>query len=207
MIGEQQRGLLFVMVGPGGTGKNTLMNEVMEKQALTQLATATTRAMRDNEREGREHLFVSVERFHEMIENGDLLEYQEVTPGKFYGIPRQSVENPLQQGKSLMADIDVYGAKILRETYPEDTVLIFVTVPGDSVDDQLATLRERMLYRLGNEPTADDIDHITKRLERARTIEMPYAQHCDHILVNDDLNHTADQLENIVQAKFKERQS
>jgi len=207
MIGEQQRGLLFVMIGAGGTGKNTLMNQVMGKQALTQLATATTREIRDNEQEGREHIFVSVERFHEMIENGDLLEYQEVTPGKFYGIPRQSVEVPLRQGRSMMADIDVYGAKVLRETYPDDTVLIFVTAPGDTVDEQLATLRERMLNRLGEEPTPEDIDQITKRLERARTIEMPFAEECDHILVNDDLEETSKQLENIIQDKLKERQS
>ncbi len=206
MIGEKQRGLLFVMVGPGGTGKNTLMNQVMEQQPLTQLATATTRPIRSNEVEGREHHFVTTERFREMIAGGELLEYQEVTPDRFYGIPREGVEDPLKQGKSLIADIDVYGAKILRETYPDDVVLVFVTVPGDTLEEQLQTLRNRMIQRLEREPTAADLDRIAQRLERARTLELPFASECDHILVNDDLEATAQQLEAIIRERLKQRQ-
>jgi len=206
MIGEKQRGLLFVMVGPGGTGKNTLMNQVMEQQPLTQLATATTRPIRSNEVEGREHHFVTTERFREMIAGGELLEYQEVTPDRFYGIPREGVEDPLKQGKSLIADIDVYGAKILRKTYPDDVVLVFVTVPGDTLEEQLQTLRNRMIQRLEREPTAADLDRIAQRLERARTLELPFASECDHILVNDDLEATAQQLEAIIRERLKQRQ-
>ncbi|MCA9915135.1 MAG: hypothetical protein KC496_17390 [Anaerolineae bacterium] len=205
MIGEKQRGLLFVMVGPGGTGKNTLMNEVMEQLSLKQLATATTRPMRPTEEQGREHHFVSPEEFRRMIANNELLEYQEVTTDKFYGIPRSAVKTPLDEGTNLIADIDVLGAKIVRETFPEDVVLIFVTVPGTSLEDQLATLRERMLQRLGHEPTAADIEHIDERLERARTLELPFAKECNYILVNDHLETTAQQLNKIIRQKIQER--
>ena len=94
------RGLFFVFVGPGGTGKNTLMSIIMERHSnIKQLATATTRAMRPNEQHGRERIFVSLKRFREMIAQDELLEYQEVTPGKFYGIPRASVEDVLNDGQ------------------------------------------------------------------------------------------------------------
>src|SRR5688572_24786246 len=116
MMPNTSRGLLFVLVAPGGTGKNTLMNIVMERQPqIKQLATATTRAMRSNEQQGREHEFVSLERFREMIANDELLEHQEVTTGLFYGIIRHTVEHRLKSGQHLIADIEVYGAKILRE--------------------------------------------------------------------------------------------
>lgn len=199
-------GLLFVMVGPGGAGKNALMNAVMARQSqLSQLATATTRPIRANEQEGREHLFVTVERFQEMIANGELLEHQEVTPGRFYGIPRQSVDNHIDNGQHLIADIDIYGAKILRETYPDDTVLIFVTVPGETLAEQVAVLRERMVGRREEHDTAQNDKRVTQRLERAETLELPFATACDFVIVNDDLDHAIAELENIVTQKIAER--
>lgn len=204
-IGEKQRGLLFVMVGPGGTGKNTLMNQVMKELSLKQLATATTRPIRPNEEQGREHHFVSLEEFREMIANDELLEYQEVTKEKFYGIPRAAVKDPLEVGTHLIADIDVYGAKILRETFPDDVILIFVTVPGDTLEEQLTTLRERMIQRLEHEPTQADLAHIEERLERARTLELPFETECNHILINDHLDTTAQRLNEIIRQKLQER--
>lgn len=204
-FGEKQRGLLFVMVGPGGTGKNTLMNQVMEQLSLQQIATATTRSMRPTEQQGREHLFVSLEEFRDMITNNELLEYQEVTSDKFYGIPRAAVDAPLDKGTNLIADIDVLGAKVLRDTFPDDVVLIFVTVPGNTMEEQLNTLRERMMTRLEKEPTHSDIAHINERLERARTLELPFAKECNYVLVNDELETTVQRLNEIINQKLQER--
>ena len=151
------RGLFFVFVGPGGTGKNTLMSIIMERHSnIKQLATATTRAMRPNEQHGRERIFVSLKRFREMIAQDELLEYQEVTPGKFYGIPRASVEDVLNDGQHLIADIEVRGAEVVIKEYEDDAIIIYVTVPGDTEEAQLETLKQRMLTRLNREPNEDD---------------------------------------------------
>ena len=128
---EKHAGVVFVMIGPGGAGKNAIMKAIMAVfPAVRQLATATTRPMRADERQGREHLFVSETRFRAMIQNDELLEHQEVTPGKYYGIPRQTVEESLAAGAALIADIEVLGAMRLAAAYPDNVVQIFITVPG-----------------------------------------------------------------------------
>lgn len=200
------RGLFFVFVGPGGTGKNTLMSIIMERHPdIKQLATATTRAMRSNEQDGRERIFVSLERFREMIAQDELLEYQEVTPGKFYGIPRTSVEDVLTNGQHLIADIEVRGAEVVLKEYKEDAIIIYVTVPGATKEEQLDTLKQRMLTRLDHEPTEDDWHEINQRLSRAINLEFPFSEKCEHIIVNDDLAVAVEQVDAIVKNAIAER--
>jgi guanylate kinase len=168
------RGLLFVFVGPGGAGKNTIMNVIKERHPeIQQLATATTREMRPGEKQGRERIFVSLERFRDMIANDELLEFQEVTPNKYYGIPRASVEDPIKQGIFQMADIEVRGAQVLLENFRDDIVVLYVTAPGKTEDEQLETVKQRMLQRLNHTPSESDWDLIHQRLERARNLEFP----------------------------------
>lgn len=202
------RGTVFVLVGPGGTGKNTLMRRVMSQHDnLKQLATATTRAMRPDEAEGREHLFVSYERFQEMIANDELLEYQEVTPEKWYGIPRAVVQDAIDSGTNLITDIEVIGAKILHDAHPDDVVMIFITVPGDTEDEQIAVLTDRMLRR------ADDITEalrtrVAHRMERARKLELPFAEddeYIDYRIVNDNKDRAANELHGIIQDELEKR--
>ncbi|GAB5492056.1 MAG: guanylate kinase [Phototrophicaceae bacterium] len=200
------RGLFFVFVGPGGTGKNTLMSIIMERHPdIKQLATATTRAMRSNEQDGRERIFVSLERFREMIAQDELLEYQEVTPGKFYGIPRTSVEDVLTNGQHLIADIEVRGAEVVLKEYKDDAIIIYVTVPGATKEEQLDTLKQRMLTRLDREPTEDDWREINQRLSRAINLEFPFSEKCEHIIVNDDLAVAVEQVDAIVKNAIAER--
>lgn len=200
------RGLFFVFVGPGGTGKNTLMKIILEKHPeLKQLATATTRAMRPGEKQGRERIFVSPERFHQMIAQDELLEYQEVTPGKFYGIPRESVDSVLDDGENLIADIEVRGAEVVLNSYSNDAVIIYVTVPGATEAEQLETLKQRMLTRLEHAPTDEDWEVINQRLSRAQNLEFPFSEKCQHIIINDDLNVAAEQIDNIVRDTITKR--
>ncbi len=115
-------GLLFVIVGPAGVGKNALMNSVLDRVSdLRQLPTATTRGIRPDEQAGREHLFVSVGEFQRMIADNELLENQEVH-GNFYGVPRLTVEQAIAQEHDLIADIDVLGATALHNNFPDHTV-------------------------------------------------------------------------------------
>ncbi len=171
-----------MMIGPGGAGKSAIMKAIMAQYAhIQQLATATTRDMRAGEQQGREHLFVNREEFQNMIAKDELLEYQEVTPSKFYGIPKQSVENYLARAEARIADIEVLGARELARAYPGNVVQVFVTVPGATIDEQSEVLRQRMIQR------DDGATDITQRLERAITLELPYQSECDYVVVNDKL--------------------
>ncbi len=180
---EKLRGLIFAMIGPGGAGKNAIMKALIaEFSNVQQLATATTRPMRSDEVQGREHLFLSRAEFARMVDLDELLEYQEVTPGKFYGIPRQTVADALTDGAVRVADIDVLGAKVLAQAFSENVVQIYITVPGGEIAQQLAVLRQRMQDR------ADRNTDIEERLARAKTLELPYQDECDYVVVNDELS-------------------
>ena len=194
------RGIIFVLVGPGGAGKNAIMRAVIRKQPhIRQLATATTRAMRADERQGREHRFVSRERFQLMIAADELLEYQEVTPGKFYGIPRQTVDDCIRRGQLRIADIEPLGARELASAYPRHTVQIFVTVPGETRAEQLAVLKVRMRTR------DDGGTDINERLRRAETLELPYRQFCDYVVVNGDLAGAINKTCAIIRRELRQR--
>lgn len=188
----QRRGLLFVLVGPGGVGKNTLMNRVMARvENLRQLPTATTRPPRDGEQQGREHLFVSLAEFEGMQRRGELLEQQEVTPGKWYGVPRQTVESAMEAGRDQIADVEYLGARILRRAYPSGVVLVFVAPPG--IDILEARMRER----------GTDESVIRERMERALS-EMAFAPECDYLLVNEDLDQAVESLYDLITARQRE---
>ena len=203
---SKARGLLFVFVGPGGAGKNTLMNIIKERHPeIQQLATATTREKRPEEEQGRERIFVSLERFRDMISNDELLEFQEVTPNKYYGIPRASVEEPMRDGINQIADIEVRGAQVLLENYRDDIVVLYVTAPGKTEDEQLETIKQRMLLRLNHAPTDSDWDLIHQRMERAKNLEFPFSKKCEHIIINDKLDEAAEQVDKIITEAIKKR--
>lgn len=193
-------GVIFVMIGPGGAGKNAIMQALMaESLGIRQLATATTRNRRGDEAQGREHLFVSRRRFEQMIAAGELLEYQEVTPGKYYGIPRQSVADSLAAGEIRIADIEVLGASVLADTFTDNIVQIFVTVPGADTAEQLALLQRRMQER------ADPYTDIDQRLQRAQELELAYQCRCDYVVVNDCLSAAIDRTRRIIQGELVAR--
>jgi guanylate kinase len=170
--------MLFTLVGPAGAGKNTVMQRVIQLlPGLRQLPTATTRAMRVTEAEGREHYFVNDDEFLRMREAGELVESQ-IVHGNWYGIAREPLENALRNGEVLVADIDMFGARAARGVFPNDTVLIFVAPPT------LSSLVTRMRER--GEPEAQ----IARRLLRAPD-EMAFAPECDYVVVNDTLDQAA----------------
>jgi guanylate kinase len=172
MTSQRRLGLIFVLVGPPGAGKNVLMNNVLKRLTdLKQLPTATTRPMRPTEQQGREHLFVTHDEFQQLEDTKALLESQEIH-GEQYGIPKSTVTASIQAGHDIIADIDVLGAMELRSIYPDNAVLVFIQPP--SIDD----LKRRMHER--GETDAE----IEKRMRRVK-MEMQYASLCDYLIINE----------------------
>jgi guanylate kinase len=185
-------GALFVLVGPAGVGKNAIMKRVMEKLSLHQLPTMTTRTIRTGEQEGREHFFVSLERFQEMIADNALIEHQEVYPGKFYGTPRKPMQDALLGGTNLVADIEVKGAQALKQAFPDNVTLIFIAPPS------LKDLEQR----LRNRGQMSD-EEIQTRLTRA-PFELSFADHCDYRVTNDELERSITLVAEIIRNKLAE---
>ncbi|MBN1201001.1 MAG: guanylate kinase [Anaerolineae bacterium] len=185
-----RNGILFILVGPSGAGKNTLMKPVQAQvENLKQLATMTTRDIRPGEKEGREHFFVSHAKFHALINAGELVEWQRVHLDDLYGTPRKTVEEALNADRDLIADIDFLGASKVHAAYPDNTVLIFVT------PSRLDTLAERIWQRGNVTPEV-----LTERLERAR-FEMTFAPRCHYLILNDDLEPATGRLRQIVESE------
>ncbi|MBI5957507.1 MAG: guanylate kinase [Chloroflexi bacterium] len=190
-----RQGILFILVGPSGAGKNTLMKPVQNIfDDLPQLPTVTTRDIRPGEQEGREHFFVSHAEFQTQIKTGALLEFQNVHMDDFYGTLRQPVDEAFDASRDLIADIDCLGALKIREVYPDKTVLIFVT------PSNLDILAERIRHR-GNVTPAE----VENRLERAR-FEMTYAPRCDYFIINDIVEPAIEHLRRIIVSERQRRQ-
>jgi guanylate kinase len=199
MTAQPNSGRLYVLVGPGGVGKNALLKVALERvENLSQLATATTRPPRDGEQHGKQRLFVTHAEFRRMLADGELVEHEEVHSGDFYGVPRSSIEMPISSGCDLIADIDMHGASTLRRLYPHNVVLIAIIPPGETMPAMLTVLRERLDAR-----DASD-EQSRKRLERAPE-ELLFAAHCDYLVVNDKFEQAVDMLRSIILAERSRR--
>jgi guanylate kinase len=177
----QKKGRLFVISAPSGAGKTTLIGRVMACfPQLTYSVSHTTRPPRSKETPGRDYFFVSQDRFEQMIEAGEWLEWATVH-GNYYGTSRQFVQQQLAAGKHLLLDIDVQGARQIMAS-GLDPVTVFILPPS------LAELRRRLETR-----GTDSRQTIDLRLENAR-LEISQKHLYQHVLVNDDLETAAAQL-------------
>ena len=182
------KGKLFAVSGPSGVGKNTLLNRVMEQRDRVQYSiSATSRAMRPGEVDGKSYYFVSRERFEELIAQGALLEYAEYV-GNYYGTPLKPILEATEQGIDIVMDVDVVGALKIKEKMPE-AVLVFITAPS------LDVIRQRLEKRGDVSPEA-----MEERLERAKW-EYTQAERYDYLVVNEDLDTAAGELMAIMQAE------
>ena len=165
--------LVVVISGPSGVGKDTLLERMSEMGFDYHFTvTATTRAPRPGEICGVNHFFLTRDRFLEMVDNSELLEWARVF-GNFYGVPKEQVRQALTKGTHVLIRVDVQGARRLRAIVPE-AVFIFVAPPSTE------SLRVRLLERGVN--SAEDMD---TRL-RAADVEIREASMFDHVVVNED---------------------
>ena len=182
----RDKGMLVVISGFSGSGKGTLMKGLMENYDYYSLSiSATTRAPRPGEKEGREYFFVDKDRFLEMIQNGELLEYARYVDN-YYGTPKSYVEQELAKGKDVILEIEMQGALKIKAKYP-DSVLVFITPPSV----------EELVRRLRNRGTETE-ELICKRLEKA-AMEAEGIEAYDYILVNDNLDKTVKHLNYLIQ--------
>ncbi len=176
-----EKGNLIVYSGPSGVGKGTILKPLLYPAGeLVLSVSATTRAPREGEVDGREYHFVSREKFIEMIESGDMLEYAEYN-GNFYGTPKSFVERQREMGRDVVLEIETKGAFQIKKLCP-DAVLIFVMPPSYEV------LESRLVNR-GTETA----EQINGRLATAIG-EMKLAEDYDFVIVNNDLEDSRRQL-------------
>lgn len=176
-----RRGRLFVVAGPSGAGKGTLISELLKQYPQARLSvSATTREPRPGEREGVDYHFLDRKEFERRAQAGDFLEWAEVH-GNLYGTPRRAVEEWLKRGHDVILEIDVQGAQQVRERMPE-AVTVFVAPPS------LEALEER-LRRRGTE----NEEEIRRRLRNA-VRENEERTGFRHVVVNDDLRRAVEEL-------------
>ncbi|MDE7198572.1 MAG: guanylate kinase [Lachnospiraceae bacterium] len=181
------KGILIVVSGFSGAGKGTLMKRLVEEYDSYALSiSATTRAPRPGEEDGREYFFLSREQFERKIADKALIEYAEYC-GNYYGTPRDYVEKELADGRDVILEIEIQGALKIREQYP-NALLLFVSTPSAK------ELRRRLSGR-GTE-TEEVID---RRLHRAAQ-EAEGIEEYDYIVINDDLETCVRELHEIIEA-------
>jgi guanylate kinase len=174
-------GRLFVITGPSGVGKGTLIRRLLERMPELQLSvSATTRAPRPGERDGVDYHFLSEEEFDRMIREGRLLEHATYS-GNRYGTPRSEVEPRLAAGRSVVLEIEVQGARQIREAMPE-AVQVFIAPPSPGA------LRQRLEGRGTDRPEA-----IARRLAAAEE-ELAARTEFGHVILNDDLDRATEEL-------------
>lgn len=190
----KRRGLMLVLASPPGGGKTTISRHIRESDPETMISvSATTRAMRPGEVEGEHYYFVNSEKFQQMIDAGEMLEYALVYNNYLYGTPKAPVEKALAEGKDVIFDIDWQGMRRLNELARDDVVSVFLLPPS------WETLGERLRGR-----AQDSEEEIVRRLGKAQE-EISHYREFQYIIVNKDLQKSIAKVKAILQAERLKR--
>jgi len=182
------RGKTFIISGPSGVGKSTVLSALFEKRKnLYFSVSATTRDPRPGEENGVHYHFLNAATFHEWIEKDEFLEYAEYV-GNFYGTPKKYVDAAMEAGQDVILDIEVQGANQVVEKRPE-TIRIFIAPPG----------WEELERRLKSRGT-DSEEKVRQRLLRAK-VEVQSAHAYDYFVINDTVEGAVEELDAIMRAE------
>lgn len=189
---EAKRGLLIILSGPSGVGKGTIRKKVMEDKSLN-LAfsiSCTTRLPRPLEKEGVDYYYISEAKFKDLIAHDELLEWAEFV-GHYYGTPKAPVEKLRDEGKNVILEIEVEGAKqVMEKCQGNDVISIFLMPPS------LEDLEKRIHSRRNERAT-----NIDERLAKAKR-EMNLKYNYRYIVLNDDVDRAAEEVKNIIKSKL-----
>jgi guanylate kinase len=179
-------GKVFVITGPSGVGKGTLIEQLLERVPELDLSiSATTREPREGEVDGRDYFFLEPEEFRRRLEAGDFLEHASYS-GNYYGTLKEEVKRRLDEDRSVVLEIEVQGARQVRDELGDDAVLIFIAPPDEKV------LRERLEGRGTDAPEAIEQRLRTAEIELGARSEFPLE------VVNDEVQKAASELEGLV---------
>ena len=186
-----KKGILIVVSGFSGSGKGTLMKELLTRYPDTYALSisATTRSPREGEVDGREYFFVSKDEFEKMIAKGELIEYAKYVENS-YGTPRDYVEKKLDEGKDVILEIEIQGALNVKKMFP-DTLLLFVTPPSAE------ELKKRLVGR-----GTETMDVIESRMDRACE-EAEGMENYDYLIVNDSLDRCVEEMHSIIRGEHR----
>jgi len=177
---------LIILTGPSGVGKGTVVKEILNQDKNIWLSiSATTREPREGERDGENYYFLNQENFKEMIEQNLFLEWAKFA-GNYYGTPLSSVNEKIKKGYTVLFEIEVEGAKQIREKFP-NSLSIFLLPPD----------KEELERRIRNRATESE-EAIKKRLSRAN-YEISVSDEFDFSLTNDNVDETAKRIIKIIQ--------
>ena len=178
-------GKLIILTGPSGVGKGTLMNEILNRYPeLHYSVSATTRSPRPGEINGKNYNFISRSQFEQLVTQGEFLEWAEFA-GNCYGTPREAVFNQIQAGKLVLLEIELAGARQIRNTFPS-ALSIFILPPS------FAELEKRIRGR-----GQDSEEAISRRLQRAEE-EIAAANEFDLKIINDDFEKALNEIEKAI---------
>lgn len=182
------KGMLVVLSGPSGSGKDTVLSEIFIKAPeLKKSVSMTTRKPREGEIDGVDYFFVDESEFTDAVRDGKMLEYARYG-GNYYGTPKDRVDSWLNEGLTVILKIDVQGGENIRRLYP-DAVSIFITPPSMYV-------LEKRLRRRGSEAE----DEVRKRLSIASE-ELDKITDYDYMVINDSLDDAVDDVITIIKAE------
>lgn len=186
----KRRGLLVILSSPSGAGKSTLARRLRSWDTSLEFSvSATTRAPRPGERDGREYYFHAKESFQALVTAGEMLEHAEVF-GNFYGSPKAPVQAAIDDGRDVLFDIDWQGGQQVRESsLGKHTLSIFILPPS------IAELERRLIER-----AQDNAEVIERRMKESRD-EISHWPEYDYVLINDDLDETERKLRTILSAE------
>ena len=180
---------VLIFSAPSGAGKSTIVGHIrgIWKDTMEFSISATSRAPRGTEQNGREYHFVSPDEFRRLISEDSFVEYEEVYKDHFYGTLKSEVERIWAAGHVIIFDVDVKGGVKLKKYFGEKALSIFIKAPS------VETLRQRLVKRGTDSPEA-----IAERVEKASQ-EMEYAPQFDYVLINDDLATAFGEVEKVVE--------
>ena len=169
-------GKLFIFSAPSGSGKTTIVQHLLKQNFKLEFSiSATSRAKRANETDGKDYHFLSVEEFKTRIENDEFLEWEEVYEGCFYGTLKSEVDKIRKKGKNVIFDVDVVGGTNIKKFYKHEALAIFIQPPS------ITELENRLRNR-----NTDSDEVIAKRVEKFK-FELAFSNQFDKVIVNDKL--------------------